>query len=88
MAIINLKHICSSQISVTKYYNYVILQKHKYYTKINMEALASKEMNIDWEADICMYLVLDDDQERGVSVEDMSDTVEGHSGVEVLVMNE
>lgn len=35
-----------------------------------------------------MYLILDDEQQKGVSVEDMNDTVEGHSGVEVLVMDD
>ena len=45
-------------------------------------------MDIGWEADICRYLILDDEEERGVSVVDMNDTVEGHSGAEVLVMDE
>lgn len=45
-------------------------------------------MDIGWEADICKYLSLDDDQERDVFVANMNDTVGGHSGVEVLVMDE
>lgn len=45
-------------------------------------------MDIDWEADIYRYLILDDEQERGVPVVDMDDMVEGHSGVEVLVTDE
>lgn len=45
-------------------------------------------MGIGWEVDICRYLILNDEQERSVSVVDMNDMVEDHSGVEVLVMDE
>ena len=45
-------------------------------------------MGIGWEADICRYLVLDDEEERGVSVVDTNDMVEDHSGVKVLVVDE
>lgn len=53
-----------------------------------MEALALREMDIGWEADICRYLVLDDEEERGVSVVDMIDMVEDHSGVKMPVVDE
>ena len=45
-------------------------------------------MDIGWEADICRYLILVDEEGRGVFVVNINDMVEAHSGVEVLVMNE
>ena len=45
-------------------------------------------MDIGWEADICRYLILDDEEEMGVSAVDMNDMVEGHSDVKVLVVDE
>lgn len=45
-------------------------------------------MNIGWEADIYRYLILDDEERRSVSAVDTNDMVEGHSDVEVLVMDD